>query len=210
MKDDAAPPYRIAVLLSGTGRTLANLIERRSDTACPERIVRVISSRHGVRGIDIARGNDIPVEVIPRRSFQDVNTFSDAITARLDADAPDLVVMAGFMCFYAVPDRWVGRIINIHPSLLPLFGGKGYYGHRVHEAVIASGMRVSGCTVHFVDNEYDHGPILVQRACPVMPHDDAHALAARVFEQECRALPDAIDCLRDGRARFADGRVIWV
>jgi phosphoribosylglycinamide formyltransferase-1 len=117
----------------------------------------------------------------------------------------ELVVLAGFLRLLLIPDAWLGRVINIHPSLLPAFGGKGCYGHRVHEAVIARGVQFTGCTVHYVTNEYDSGPILLQRCITVRPNDDADTLAARVFEEEKLALPEAIEQHFDGRVRWADG-----
>jgi phosphoribosylglycinamide formyltransferase-1 len=100
--------------------------------------------------------------------------------------------MAGFLQLVAIPDDFVNRVINIHPSLLPAFGGKGFYGNRVHAAVIQQGETTSGCTVHFVDNEYDHGAVLLQRQVPVTSDDTPETLAVRVFQEECEALPDAI------------------
>jgi folate-dependent phosphoribosylglycinamide formyltransferase PurN len=109
----------------------------------------------------------------------------------------DLVVMAGFLSFWRVPPEFDGRVINIHPALLPDFGGKGMYGSRVHEAVLRSGRTESGCTVHFCNNEYDGGPILIQRRVPVLTGDTVETLAGRVFEQECEALPEAIQQIAD-------------
>ena len=106
-----------------------------------------------------------------------------------------------------VPDDFLGRVMNIHPALIPAFCGKGYYGHHVHEAVLAYGVKVSGCTVHFADNEYDHGPIILQRAVPVLDDDTPDTLAARVFEQECEAYPEAIRLFAEGRLRIEGRRV---
>ena len=183
---------RITVLLSGTGRSLENLIARRREGTLPVAFVRVISSRPGVRGLEVAREADIPATTVSRREFADTASFSTAMDEAVLADEPDLVVMAGFLSLYLFDGALQGRIINIHPSLLPRFGGKGYYGRRVHEAVLAAGERESGCTVHWVDREYDRGPVILQRRVKVLPDDDADSLAARVFEQECEALPAAI------------------
>lgn len=103
--------------------------------------------------------------------------------------------MAGYLHFWKIPERYQGRVLNIHPSLLPQFGGKGFYGQLVHEAVLEAGVTESGCTVHFADNEYDHGPIILQRRVPVMPDDTPTDLAERVFRQECEAYPEAINQL---------------
>lgn len=200
---------RVAVLLSGGGRSLANLVERRDRGDLPIDLVGVISSRGGVRGLDVAAGAGLPAEVVSRRDHGDATSHGEALTTAIDRLEPDVVVMAGFLSYYAIPDRLVGRVINIHPSLLPLFGGQGFYGHHVHEAVLQSGMRVSGCTVHFVDDRFDHGPVIAQRACPVLPDDTVETLAARVFEEECEALPAALFDLCAGRVRCVDGRTVW-
>jgi phosphoribosylglycinamide formyltransferase 1 len=202
-------PLRTAVLLSGSGRTLANLIEHTRRAALPVEIVHVVSSRRNVRGIELAEKAGLPVTVLARKSFPGAPEFSAALTKVLHLAAPELVVMAGFLSMYELPAELAGRVINIHPSLLPLFGGRGFFGHHVHEAVIAAGMRVSGCTVHFVDNVFDHGPIILQRACPVLPSDDADLLAARVFQQELLALPQAIDWIARGWVRCEQGRVVF-
>lgn len=200
---------RVAVLLSGGGRSLANLVERRDRGELPVDLVGVISSKRNVRGLEIADAAGIPTGVVARRDHADVESHGAALTEAIDRLAPDFVVMAGFLSYYAIPDRLVGRVINIHPSLLPLFGGEGFYGHHVHEAVLKSGMRVSGCTVHFVDDRFDHGPIIAQRACPILPDDTVDTLAARVFEEECEALPAALLDLCAGRVRCVDGRSVW-
>jgi formyltetrahydrofolate-dependent phosphoribosylglycinamide formyltransferase len=185
---------RLAVLLSGSGRTLENLlaaIERRQLDAT---IVAVVSSKPGVRGIDIAQSAGIPVTVIERKGFESDAAFTNAILAWLEPYVPHLIVHAGFLRKLAIPATWEGRMINIHPSLIPESGamGKGFWGDRVHTAVIASGAKWSGATVHLVDNEYDHGPIVAKTVVPVMPDDTTESLAARVFAAECRLYPHAI------------------
>jgi len=195
------------VLISGGGRSLQNLIDRSRDGRLKARVVKVISSRSDAYGLVRAREAGMPASVVRRRDHPDAAAFSRAVTAEVDACDPDLIVLAGFMCFYTLPEAYKGRAINIHPALLPSFGGKGYYGERVHAAVLERGCKVSGCTVHFVDNVYDHGPIIVQRAVPVLEGDDAHALADRVFEQELEAMPEAINLYAEGRLRIEGGRV---
>ncbi|MEZ6194489.1 MAG: phosphoribosylglycinamide formyltransferase [Planctomycetota bacterium] len=197
---------RVVVLLSGTGRSLANMIARRDSGHFDVEFAGVISSRAGVRGLVVADKAGIPVATVPRKGFADTESFSAALAEAIDAHRPDLVVMAGFLSHFRLPPALLGRVLNIHPSLLPLFGGKGYYGHHVHEAVLAAGVRVSGCTVHFVDDQYDHGPAILQLPCPVLPDDDADRLAARVFARECEALPRAVSWVLEGRARYRDGR----
>lgn len=199
---------RTTILLSGTGRSVENLFARRdAGSLTGVEFVRVISSRASVRGLTLAESAAVPTAVCARRDHPSVEAHSEALTELVRADSPDLVVMAGFLSMYLLPDDLLGRVINIHPSLLPLFGGKGYYGHHVHEAVIASGMRASGCTVHYVDNEYDNGPVILQRTCPVFPDDDADALAARVFAEECEALPRAMQWIADGDVAWREGQV---
>ncbi|EMI44839.1 phosphoribosylglycinamide formyltransferase [Rhodopirellula sp. SWK7] len=193
------PRLPIAVFLSGSGRTLANLIHHRDQHGLPIDIRLVISSRRDVRGVDIAREDGIETLVIRERDYPDANEYSAAMFAPLAERGVEYVVMAGFLKHVLIPDAFENRVLNIHPSLLPAFGGQGMYGHHVHEAVLARGVRITGCTVHYVDNEYDNGPILHQRSCPVLDGDTPDALAARVFEQECLALPEAISMLPRNR-----------
>ncbi|MCM2371811.1 phosphoribosylglycinamide formyltransferase [Aporhodopirellula aestuarii] len=185
----------IAVFLSGSGRTLANLLRHRDEHGLPIDIRLVISSRSDVRGVQIAKEAGIETMVIRERDYPDANGYSAAMFAPMAERGIEYVVMAGFLKHVLIPDAFENRVLNIHPSLLPAFGGQGMYGHHVHEAVLARGVRITGCTVHFVDNQYDNGPILHQRSCPVLPDDTPDTLAARVFEQECLALPEAIAML---------------
>jgi len=181
-----------AVLLSGGGRTLENFLRRSEAGALPIRIVAVVSSRAGARGVEVARGARLPVGVFRRRDYPDARAHSAAINAWLAPHAPRLILLAGYLCYYFPPDGFSGPVLNIHPALLPKFGGAGMYGDRVHEAVLAAGEKESGCTVHRVDEQYDHGEILGQRRVPVLPGDDAHALAARVFAVECELYPEIV------------------
>ena len=125
----------------------------------------------------------------------DRRSFSETIFDLCRKADVDLVTLAGFLCHLEIPDDFAGRVMNIHPALIPAFCGKGMYGEKVHAAVLERGCKVSGCTVHFADNEYDHGPIILQRAVPVLDDDTPDTLAARVFEQECEAYPEAIRLL---------------
>lgn len=186
------PVHPIAVLLSGGGTTLQNLIDRAADGSLPVDIVQVVSSREGVAGIDRARRAGLPVEVIRRRDFADIDGFSAANFRRCRDAGAKLVCLAGYLQLLRIPEDFRGRVINIHPSILPAFGGKGMYGQHVHEAALAHGVKVSGCTVHFVDDQYDHGRIIAQRAVPVLDDDTPATLAARVFEQECQVYPEVI------------------
>ena len=186
------PRFKLAVLVSGSGSTLANLVEQIGLGNLNCEISVVIGSRPGIKGIERAQAAGLQGEVIDRKIFSDVDAFSDRIFSAIDDSNADLVCLAGWLCLLKIPDRWAGRVINIHPSLLPRFGGKGMYGQRVHQAVIDSGCTTTGCTVHYVDNEYDTGPIILQRGCQVLPGDTAVTLAASVFEQEKIAYPEAI------------------
>ncbi|MBI2931063.1 MAG: phosphoribosylglycinamide formyltransferase [Planctomycetes bacterium] len=194
-------PLRLAVLLSGTGRTLQNFIDLIEKGELPARIRVVVSSRLNAVGIERARRHGLPVEIVPRKDYPSVEAFSKAVADILDRAEVDLVLMAGFTSLFHIPPRYLGRVINIHPALLPKFGGKGMYGRRVHEAVLAAGTRESGCTVHFADNRYDHGPTVLQRKVPVLPGDTPDALAERVFREECIAYPEAVRLFADGKVR---------
>ena len=144
----------------------------------------------------------------PRRA--DPAESSARVFAAVRAAGAEWVLLAGFLRLLApIPPDFQGRVLNVHPSLIPAFAGPGFYGARVHSAALERGVRLSGCTVHFVDDEYDHGPILVQRSVPVEPGDTPETLAARVFEAECLAYPAAIRLLAAGEARWEAGRVIW-
>lgn len=184
-------PRRLAILLSGSGRTLENLLDKIASGRLAVMISLVVSSRPDVRGVDIARRAGVRVEIMPREG-RSTAAWSEAIFAACRQASPDLVVMAGFLNLLAIPADFTGRVINIHPSLLPAFGGKGFHGEHVHRAVLDRGCTVSGCTVHVVDDQYDHGRILLQRTVAVLPDDTVASLGARVFAAECEALPDAI------------------
>lgn len=193
------PPVAIAVLLSGGGTTLQNLIDRIAAGTLSARIVQVISSKPDVFGVERAKRAGLPVEVLRRRDFPSVEAFSEQVFERCRRAGAGLVCLAGFLQLLRVPADFEERVLNIHPALLPKFGGQGMYGHHVHKAVLAAGETESGCTVHVVDNEYDHGPVILQRRVPVLPGDTPETLAARVFEQECEAYPEAIRLFAERR-----------
>lgn len=197
--DGEASPRRarLAVLVSGSGRHLRHLGALCAEGSLPATIELVISSRPGVRALEHAEALGLPSCVLP----------PEAITVALEEARTDFVVMAGYLRRWPLPERWIGRVINIHPSLLPLFGGKGFYGERVHRAALASGMRVSGCTVHFVTPNYDEGPIIEQVAVPIERDDDPQDLADRVFAAERALLPRVVEDLIAGRVRLVEGRV---
>jgi phosphoribosylglycinamide formyltransferase-1 len=200
-------PLRVAVLLSGSGRTLENFIRLAEAGELDIEIPVVISSRANVRGVEIARAAGIETHVVTRREAPDPASLSARVRALLAPHQVDLIALAGFLRQLEVLDEWRGKILNIHPSLLPLFGGKGMYGHHVHQAVLDSGMKVSGCSVHIVTEEYDSGPLVAQRCVPVLPGDTPETLGARVFEAECELYPEALRLFAAGRVRLVDGRV---
>ena len=183
---------RLAVLLSGGGTTLQNLIDRIADGSLSAEIAVVIASRADAGGIERARGHGIPAIVVARADYPDVNRFNDAVHAALDAYALDLIVLGGFLSPFQLRGRYSGRVMNVHPALIPAFSGKGFYGMKVHRAVVESGVKITGCTVHFADDEYDHGPIILQKAVEVKDDDTAESVAARVHEAENTLYPEAI------------------
>ncbi|MEM9883821.1 MAG: phosphoribosylglycinamide formyltransferase [Planctomycetota bacterium] len=200
--DPPAPKRKlpIAVLLSGGGTTMLNLAERIADGTLPAEVRLVVASNPAAKGIARAERLGLPVRVVPRREFTSGALFSEFIFAHLRDAGVELVCLAGFLSLLTIPEDYERRVMNIHPSLLPKFGGKGMHGRAVHEAVLAAGEVESGCTVHFADNTYDTGPVILQRRCPVLPGDTPETLAARVFEQECVGYPEAV-------AGFAAGRL---
>ena len=199
---------KIAVFLSGGGRTLQNFLDRIEDGSLPASIELVIASRRDAYGLVRAEKAGIPSHVVPSRRFKrDWSRFSEAVNEILFQYEADLIALAGFMCLYLVPSEFESRVMNIHPALIPSFCGEGLYGERVHRRVIESGVKVTGCTVHFVDNTYDHGPIIIQRTCPVLDEDTPRTLAGRVFDQECIAYPEAINLFAQGRLQVAGRRV---
>lgn len=202
-----ARPINLAVLISGSGRTLQNLIDKIEEGSLEARIELVISSRPDALGLQRAKDQDIPTAVVDRKDFKGINDFSKAITSQLDNHEIDLVVLAGFNCFYKIPEEYIGKVMNIHPALIPAFCGKGYYGDKVHRAVLDYGVKLTGCTVHFADNSYDHGPIILQRPIPVLNGDTPESLAQRVFKEECIAYPEAIRLFQQGRLKLEGRRV---
>jgi phosphoribosylglycinamide formyltransferase-1 len=200
-------PLRLAALLSGSGRTLQNLLDRCADGRLPARVVQVVSNRPDAHGLVRAGHAGVSTAVVERPSYADRAAFSAAVFDQCRRAGADLVCLAGFLQLLHIPDDFALRVLNIHPALLPAFGGKGMYGRHVHEAVLAYGAKVSGCTVHFLDEQYDHGPVVLQRAVEVRDDDTPDSLAARVFERECEAYPEAIRLFAEGRLRVEGRRV---
>jgi phosphoribosylglycinamide formyltransferase-1 len=198
---------KLAVLVSGGGTTLQNLVDRIADRSLDATIALVIGSRAGLAALERASSAKLMNFVVDRKDYPDVAEYSRQVF-KLIADAEvDLVCLAGWLCLLEIPPAYGGKVMNIHPALLPCFGGKGMYGTKVHQAVLNHGCKVSGCTVHFVDGEYDSGPIISQRTCQVLEDDTAETLAARVFEEEKVAYPEAIRLFAGGRLRIEGRRV---
>jgi formyltetrahydrofolate-dependent phosphoribosylglycinamide formyltransferase len=200
-------PVRLAVLLSGAGTTLQNLIDRIADGRLAAKIAVVVASRADAGGLERARRAGIPAAVVARKEFPDTERFNDALHAELARHDFNLVVMAGFLSQFELRGRYNGRVLNVHPALIPAFCGKGYYGERVHRAVLEAGVKVSGCTIHFADDEYDHGPIILQGAVPVLDDDTPEMLAARVHQLENELYPEAIRLWAEGRLEIVGRRV---
>lgn len=200
-------PIRLGVLVSGGGTTLQNLLDRIDDGRLEAEVAVVVANKPNTLGEGRARDRGIPTAVVRPSEFDSVEAFSEVVSRELDRHEVDLVCLAGFLVLWRIPERYRGRVVNIHPALIPAFCGKGMYGHRVHEAVVASGVKVSGCTVHFADNQYDHGPIILQRTVPVGFDDTPDDVAERVFREECEAYPEAIRLFAAGRLRIDGGRV---
>lgn len=182
----------IAVLISGGGTTLKNLIELRDAGSLDVDFKLVVSSRADAKGLQIATSAGIPTLVVPKRKGGTAESHSEAIFGPIKKCGAQLVVMGGFLQHVLIPGEFEHKVINIHPSLIPSFCGRGMYGLHVHQAALDFGVKISGCTVHYVDNEYDHGPIILQRSCEVLDSDTAETLQRRVFQLECEALPAAI------------------
>jgi phosphoribosylglycinamide formyltransferase-1 len=205
----AASPdrLRIAVLISGGGRTLLNLIERIECRQLSAEICLVVSSSPRAGGLKYAQQAKIPTLVRTRSQATSPEAFSESIFAACRRADAELVVMGGFLKHVLIPADFEGRVMNIHPSLIPAFCGAGLYGQHVHRAVLDYGVKLSGCTVHFVDNHYDQGPIIAQRVVPVEDHDTVESLAARVFAEECEAYPQAIQWFAEGRLSIVGRQV---
>ena len=193
---------RVAVLASGTGRSLENLAQLVVRGELEAALALVVTDRPAAGALE--RAERFGIEALVVRWSRDGGSadFSQRVFAELERRSIEFVVLAGFLRLLRLPEAWLGRVINIHPSLLPAFGGKGYYGDRVHAAVLEAGVDRSGCTVHFVDNQYDHGPVILQREVAVRTDDTVASLGARVFAQEREALPEALRRLLAGELSF--------
>ena len=200
-------PIRLGALISGGGTTLMNILEYIKDGFLNAEVAVVISSRSTVAGVERAQKAGLDVKIVRKKDYSDIDDFSQRLEDELSAADVDLVIQGGWLCLWKIPTRYENRVMNIHPALLPSFGGEGMWGHHVHEAVLKAGCKVSGCTVHFCTNEYDKGPIIVQRACEARDDDTPDTLAARVFKQECIAFPQAIKLFAEGKLSVQDNIV---
>lgn len=199
---------KVAVLISGGGTTLDNLIRERDAGELPIDIELVISSNPNAKGLGFARDAAIPTDIVSRKNFQSPELHSQAVFALCREREVQLIVMAGYLEHLLIAEDFNLRVVNIHPSLIPAFSGQGFYGDRVHRAAIEYGVKVSGCTVHFVDNEFDHGPIIAQRACPVLRGDCPQTLQKRIAEVEFQLYPSVIAAIARGHVEISDRRVI--
>ncbi len=203
---------RIAVLVSGGGTNLQAIIDGVADGSIANtEIAGVISNNPGVYALTRAENAGIPAFVISPKTFENRAEFHKALLEKLESLSIDLVVLAG--CLVVIPEemirRYRNRIINIHPSLIPSFCGTGYYGLKVHEEALKRGVKVTGATVHFVDEGTDTGPIILQKAVEILPDDTPKSLQQRVMEQaEWKLLPRAISLIAEGRVKVEDGRTI--
>jgi formyltetrahydrofolate-dependent phosphoribosylglycinamide formyltransferase len=199
---------RLGVLVSGGGTTLQNFLDREKAGTLAGEVALVVCSDPKAKAVERARAAGKRCECVPWGRDEGKGLFSAAVTRHLEKARVDLVLMAGFLKLYRFPESLAGRVMNIHPALLPAFGGKGMYGKHVHEAVVASGAKVTGCTVHFADLAYDKGPIILQRTCPVRFEDSPADVAARVFALEREAYPEAVALFAAGRLRIEGRRVL--
>ncbi|MCC7478752.1 phosphoribosylglycinamide formyltransferase [bacterium] len=222
--DSVHPSLRIAALISGSGSTLLNILQRIADGRLRGVEVCGVAASRDCPGLEHARAFGIPWVIVPRtappaEALQpaeasaftaafDAAEFSERLSAELDRWQPQLVVCAGFLSLYLPAPQYRHKVLNVHPALLPAFGGPGMYGQRVHEAVLASGAKVSGCTVHLTDEHYDSGPIIAQRTVAVLPDDTPETLSARVQAAERELYPLVLQGFADGRIRIsAEGAV---
>jgi phosphoribosylglycinamide formyltransferase-1 len=203
-------PLDIACLVSGSGTNLGAIIDSIDSGNLDARIAAVISNVPGAHALERARRRGLPAFTVDHRQYITREEFDRAVAAVIDDSGARLVCLCGYLriCTPWFVGRYPNRIINIHPALLPDFGGKGFHGIKVHQAVLAAGAARSGCTVHIVDDQPDHGPVVLQRTVTVLPGDTPEALAARVLEQEHLAYPEAIQLFAHGRISLHNGRVV--
>lgn len=190
---------RLALFISGSGGNALNLVKACREGRVPAQPVLGLSSSAKALGVERLAAEGLPVQVVLRSAFASDADYSDACLARAEAAEAELICLCGWLKKLVIPPRWEGRILNIHPALLPAFGGPGMYGMNVHRAVLASGVPSSGATVHRVDNEYDHGLIIAQREVPVLPGDTPEELQKRVYAAEMELYPQVLANLLQAR-----------
>lgn len=195
-------PLRVAVLLSGNGSSLENLLEHIDSGDVHAEVVVVVSSKEKAFGLERARRRGIPAVAVSRKQHPDGREFNDLLHAALAPYDVDLVALLGFLSLFELRGKYEGRVINVHPALIPAFCGPGFYGRRVHEAVLSAGVKLTGATVHISDDRYDKGPILLQEAVPVLEDDTVESLAERVQEAERRLVPRAVQLFAEGRVQI--------
>ena len=202
---------KIAVFVSGRGSNFASILKEIQNGAIPAEICCVISDHPHPPAFDIAREARIATHWIGRKQFKEPSDYADFLLALLGEYGIDLIVLAGYMKLIPSPvvHNYPNAIMNIHPALLPNFGGKGYYGVKVHEAVLSSGVKITGVTVHFVDEHYDTGPVILQERIDVFPDDTAETLAKRVLELEHRVFPAAVKAFCEDRLSIKNREVVW-
>ncbi len=200
---------KIAVWISGGGTTLNNILNCVSTENLEVDVCLVVSSSSAVGGVEIAQTAGIETQIVRRGEFDSPEGYRDEMFRRCREMGVHYVVMAGFLKHVLIPSDFTNRVVNIHPSLIPAFCGKGMYGNRVHQAVVDSGVSASGCTIHFVDNEFDHGPIIYQQTVQLTQGDCAEDVRQKVFVAECEAYPKVLGWLNAGRVSV-DGSVVTV
>ena len=188
----------LAFFISGSGGNALNLLRACREGRVAGRPVLVVASSLKASGSEKLRGEGIEAVVVDRKAFTSDETFSEACYAAAEEAGAEVICLAGWLKKLVIPKRWEGRILNIHPGLLPRFGGAGMYGMHVHRAVLEAGEAESGCTIHVVDNEFDHGRVLLEQRVPVLPGDTPEALQARVYAEEMRAYPKALAAFLEG------------
>jgi phosphoribosylglycinamide formyltransferase-1 len=204
-----SPIARLVVLASGGGRTLENLQNRILQGKLHAEIVLVVVSRSDLGAAERARRLQLPMLVIGAKNYPNPERRNDLLIGAILEARPDWVVLAGWLQLLPIPAELEGKVLNIHPALLPAYGGKGFWGHHVHEAVVRDGVPLSGCTVHFATSEYDRGPVVLQTAVAVHPSDTADSIASKVFAAETEAYPEALELLIDGRLVWHQNEIYW-
>lgn len=198
---------RTVVLLSGSGTTLQNFIDRAEAGELPIEIAYVVSSKPNAYGLNRALNHGIPAAAISRKDFPDWEAFNKEVARTVHNAAPELILLAGYMSLFRPDPQFAGKIMNVHPALIPAFCGKGLYGHKVHEAVLEYGSKITGCTVHYADENYDTGPIILQKAVPVLDDDTPDTLAERVQAAEREIYPEAVRLHAGNRLEIEGRRV---